>query len=61
MEMHEIIEVARLRRQEILSEFEETKAKIPVLTVTKFAKQHGMTPERMGQILNKARGERDEI
>ena len=57
MEMHEIKAVAKLRRQAMLAEFEEEKARVPVLTITKFAKRHGLTTERMGQILKKARAE----
>lgn len=49
-EMIDIVREAKERRALLLAEFKETG-----WTVTKFAKSKNLTPERMSQILIKAR------
>ena len=54
MEMKKIVSDAKKRRAKLLAEFERTG-----WTVQKLADKHGMTRARMGQLLDKARGDRD--
>lgn len=56
MEMKKIVSDARKRRAKLLAEYERTG-----WTVQKLADKHGMTRARMGQLLKKAKEERDGI
>jgi predicted AlkP superfamily pyrophosphatase or phosphodiesterase len=50
--MEDIVAEAQKRRAKFLKEWEKVKAK---MTLVKFGRLHGMTGERMGQHIKKAR------
>ena len=58
-DMEDIMAEAKKRRAKFFREW--TKAKAKGMTLVKFGRLYGMTGERMGQLLKKARSEAGKI